>query len=84
MELWTHDTNDWRTTAVDGQPATSVANILAVLNSMPTGAGNVSTVLMHDFAPNSITALQQWLPANIDKYNFAVLPSCAHVPNPAP
>ncbi|MFN8023596.1 MAG: polysaccharide deacetylase family protein [Acidimicrobiales bacterium] len=82
MELWTHDTNDWRTTPQDGLPATTVNDIVNVLNSMPTGAGRSSTVLMHDWPANTVTALQRWLPANIGRYNFAVLPSCAHVPNP--
>ena len=50
--------------------------IVAVLNALPSGAGNVSTVLMHDFAPNTLTALQQWLPANVGRYDFRVVPSC--------
>ena len=75
MELWTHDTDDWKV-------GRTVNDIVEVLNQMPKGAGNVSNVLMHDWPANTLTALQRWLPANIDQYDFAVLPSCAHVPNP--
>ncbi len=70
ITMWSHDTNDWRTST------TSVSQIIAVLNALPSGAGNVSNVLMHDFAPNTLTALQQWLPANINRYDFRVVPTC--------
>ena len=70
ITMWTHDTNDWR------MSTTSVSQIVAVLNALPSGTGNVSNVLMHDFAPNTLTALQQWLPANINRYDFRVVPTC--------
>ena len=70
ISMWTHDTNDWRTTT------TTVSQIVAVLNALPSAPGNSSTVLMHDFVPNTLTALQQWLPANAARYDFRVIPSC--------
>jgi len=69
ITMWTHDTQDWN-------PSTPVAQILGVLNSVPSGAGSTSNVLMHDFSPNMLTALQQWLPANIGRYDFRVVPAC--------
>lgn len=70
ITMWTHDTNDWRTST------TSVQAIVNVLNTLPTARGAVSNVLMHDFAPNTYTALQQWLPANASRYDFRVVPTC--------
>jgi peptidoglycan/xylan/chitin deacetylase (PgdA/CDA1 family) len=70
ITMWTHDTNDWRTST------TTVAQIVSVLNALPSRAGNVSNVLMHDFAPNTLTALQQWLPVNAGRYDFRVVPTC--------
>ncbi len=70
MEKWTHDTRDWDAANV------GVIDILNVLNSLPTAAGSKSTVLMHDGMANTLTAMQQWLPANLDRYDFRVLPSC--------
>jgi peptidoglycan/xylan/chitin deacetylase (PgdA/CDA1 family) len=70
ITMWSHDTNDWRT------DTTSVADIVSVLNTLPSAYGSSSTVLMHDFAPNTYTALQQWLPNNIGRYDFRVIPTC--------
>lgn len=67
--MWTHDTDDWRGT-------TTVQSIVNRLNTLPTAAGAVSNVLMHDFAGNTYTALTQWLPANASRYDFRVVPSC--------
>ena len=69
ITMWTHDTNDWN-------PTTTVAQIVGVLNSLPTTPGSVSTVLFHDRSVNMLTALQQWLPANIGRYDFRVIPTC--------
>lgn len=60
--LWTHDTNDW--------DSGTVASITAVLNTLPTSPGSVSTVLMHDWVPETQTAINAWLAANKTKFEF--------------
>lgn len=62
--LWTHDTNDW--------DSGTVASITAVLNTLPTSPGSVSTVLMHDWVPETQTALNAWLAANKTVFEFRV------------
>jgi peptidoglycan-N-acetylglucosamine deacetylase len=64
--LWTQDTTDWDT------GATSVQSIVNTLNT----ASNNSIVLMHDFAPNTIIAVDQWLTANASRFQFRTIPSC--------
>ena len=69
IELWTHDTNDWRSSA-------TVDSIRTVLESMPTAPGSVSNVLMHDWTPNTATAVDQFLTAHADDYEFRAVPEC--------
>ena len=64
--LWTHDTRDWDT------GATSVQAIVNTLNTVSNG----SIVLMHDFAPNTLVAVDQWLAANASRFEFRTIPSC--------
>ncbi len=69
IEMWTHDTRDFEITA-------STASITAVLNSLPTAPGSASTVLMHDWAPFTLTAVDQWLAAHSSQFEFRTLPNC--------
>ncbi len=64
--LWTHDTRDWNT------GVTSVQSIVNTLNTV----GNGSIVLMHDWAPNTIVAVDQWLAVNATRFEFRSVPSC--------
>jgi peptidoglycan/xylan/chitin deacetylase (PgdA/CDA1 family) len=64
--LWTHDTNDWRT------DTTTVQMIVNTLNTVSNG----SIVLMHDWAPNTLVAVDQWLAANSTRFEFRSLPQC--------
>ena len=64
--MWTHDTRDWDTAV------TSVGSIVNTLNTVSNG----SIVLMHDFAPNTIIAVDQWLAANVSRFEFRTIPSC--------
>jgi peptidoglycan/xylan/chitin deacetylase (PgdA/CDA1 family) len=64
--LWTHDTRDWDTSV------TSVQAIVNTLNTVSDG----SIVLMHDWAPNTLVAVDQWLAANASRFEFRTIPSC--------
>jgi peptidoglycan/xylan/chitin deacetylase (PgdA/CDA1 family) len=64
--LWTHDTRDWDTSV------TSVQAIVNMLNTVSDG----SIVLMHDWAPNTLVAVDQWLAANASRFEFRTIPSC--------
>ena len=69
IEMWTHDSRDWEVTA-------STASITNVLNQMPTTPGSASNILLHDWAPFTLTAVDQWLTAHAATFEFRTLPHC--------
>ena len=75
--LWSIDTNDWSDSA-------SVGSIVGQLNN----AGDGSVILLHDGGGNqtrTVQAVDQWLAANVGRFEFRPLPGCGGVdPEPPP
>ncbi len=69
IEMWTHDTRDFEATATP-------ARIIEKLNEMPTTPGSVSNMLMHDWVPATIAAVDQWLGTHSGQFEFRTIPSC--------
>jgi peptidoglycan/xylan/chitin deacetylase (PgdA/CDA1 family) len=69
IHRWTHDTLDWLDTA-------TVASITAVLDSLPSSPGSSSVVVLHDWQPLTLLAVDAWLAENVDRFDFRTIPSC--------
>ena len=69
IEMWTHDSKDW-------EPTASVGSITAVLDSIPSTPGSESNILMHDWVPSTLTAVDAWLSVNASRFDFRTLPNC--------
>ena len=69
IELWTLDTGDFESGATQ-------ASITNKLNQLPTAPGSVSNVLMHEWVPATIAAVDQWLGTHAGQFEFRTLPNC--------
>jgi hypothetical protein len=49
--------------------------VQAIVNTLNT-VSDGSIVLMHDWAPNTLVAVDQWLAANASRFEFRTIPSC--------